>query len=39
MADTLLNIFVFAFIGAMIWLYLKKDSEDGEDISDHEPGQ
>jgi hypothetical protein len=25
--DTILNIFVFCFIGALIWLYLKDDSE------------
>ncbi len=24
--DTLLNIWVFAFIGILIWLYFKKDS-------------
>ena len=25
--DTLLNVWVFAFFGILIWLYLKKDSE------------
>jgi hypothetical protein len=25
--DTLLNIWVFAFIGVLIWLYFKKDSD------------
>jgi hypothetical protein len=25
--DTLLNIWVFAFIGILIWLYFKKDSD------------
>jgi hypothetical protein len=25
--DTFLNVWVFAFIGILIWLYLKKDSE------------
>jgi hypothetical protein len=25
--DTLLNVWVFAFIGILIWLYLKKDSD------------
>jgi hypothetical protein len=25
--DTILNISVFCFIGALIWLYLKDDSE------------
>jgi hypothetical protein len=25
--DTLLNVWVFAFIGILIWLYFKKDSE------------
>jgi hypothetical protein len=24
--DTLLNVWVFAFIGILIWLYFKKDS-------------
>ncbi len=27
--DTLLNIWVFAFIGIMVWLYFKRES-DGE---------
>lgn len=27
--DTLLNIFVFAFIGFLIWLYFKKESIGG----------
>ena len=26
--DTLLNVWVFAFIGILIWLYFKKDSDD-----------
>ncbi|MGD8992003.1 MAG: hypothetical protein PVI00_11165 [Desulfobacterales bacterium] len=26
--DTLLNIWVFAFIGILVWLYFKKDSND-----------
>ncbi len=26
--DTLLNLWVFAFIGILIWLYFKKDSGD-----------
>ncbi len=25
--DTLLNLWVFAFIGILIWLYFKKDSD------------
>jgi hypothetical protein len=25
--DTLLNVWVFAFIGILIWLYFKKDSD------------
>lgn len=25
--DTLLNLWVFAFIGIMIWLYFKKESD------------
>lgn len=25
--DTLLNIFVFTFIGILIWLYFKKESD------------
>ena len=25
--DTIMNILVFAFIGLMIWLYAKEDSE------------
>jgi hypothetical protein len=26
--DTVLNVIVFAFIGALIWLYLRKEDED-----------
>jgi hypothetical protein len=26
--DTLLNVWVFAFIGILVWLYFKKDSND-----------
>ena len=29
--DTLLNVWVFAFIGILIWLYLKKDSDGNID--------
>ena len=31
--DTLLNIFVFAFIGFLVWLYLKptNSNDSGED--------
>ena len=29
--DTLLNVWVFAFIGVLIWLYFKKDSKDSDD--------
>ena len=25
--DTLLNLWVFAFIGIMVWLYFKKESD------------
>ena len=25
--DTLLNLWVFAFIGILVWLYFKKESE------------
>ncbi|POF33715.1 hypothetical protein CLV41_101164 [Roseibium marinum] len=28
--DTLLNLGTFAFIGAMIWLVMRKDPEDGD---------
>ena len=27
--DTILNIFVFAFVGFLIWLYFKKEPNDG----------
>lgn len=27
--DTVLNISVFCFIGFLVWLYLKKDPEEG----------
>ena len=27
--DTILNIFVFAFVGFLIWLYFKKEPDDG----------
>ena len=33
--DTLLNVWVFAFIGILIWLYFKKDS-DGNIAGDQE---
>ena len=26
--DTLLNLWVFAFIGILVWLYFKKESHD-----------
>jgi len=26
--DTLLNLWVFAFIGVLVWLYFKKDAND-----------
>jgi hypothetical protein len=29
-ADTVLNIITFCFIGFLIWLYLKKDPEDNQ---------
>jgi hypothetical protein len=29
--DTLLNVWVFAFIGILIWLYFKQDSDDDID--------
>ena len=29
--DTLLNIWVFAFIGILIWLYLKKEPDGNID--------
>ena len=28
--DTLLNVYVFAFIGILVWLYFKKEPEDNE---------
>ena len=27
--DTLLNLWVFTFIGVLVWLYFKKDADDG----------
>jgi hypothetical protein len=26
--DTLLNLWVFAFIGVLVWLYFKNDADD-----------
>jgi hypothetical protein len=26
--DTLLNLWVFAFLGVLVWLYFKKDVDD-----------
>ena len=34
--DTLLNIWVFAFIGILIWLYFKKESNAGK--PEHQAG-
>jgi hypothetical protein len=28
--DTLLNLWVFAFIGILVWLYFKKESHDNK---------
>ena len=28
--DTLLNVWVFAFIGILVWLYFKKEPEDNK---------
>ena len=28
--DKLLNLWVFAFIGILVWLYFKKEPEDNE---------
>ena len=28
--DTLLNVYVFAFIGILVWLYFKREPERGE---------
>jgi hypothetical protein len=27
--DTLLNVAVFAFVGFLVWLYLRPDPDDG----------
>ena len=32
--DTLMNLFVFAFVGLLIWLYLKEKPSDEEDPGD-----
>jgi hypothetical protein len=28
--DTLLNLWVFAFIGILVWLYFRKESDDNK---------
>jgi len=33
--DTLLNLWVFAFIGVLVWLYFKKDGA-GRKVEDQE---
>ena len=38
--DTLMNLFVFAFIGLVVWLYFKKphsDSKADNNGSQHDP--
>ena len=32
LVDTILNVMVFAFIGLMIWLYLKKTPADDPSV-------
>lgn len=29
--DTVMNVEVFAFVGLMIWLYLRGDADSGDD--------
>jgi len=29
-SDTLINILIFAFIGLLVWLYIKPDGDDEE---------
>ena len=30
LSDTLINILIFAFIGLLVWLYIKPDGDDEE---------
>ncbi len=30
LVDTVLNVMVFAFVGALIWLYLREEDGSGE---------
>ena len=36
--DTLLNVWVFAFIGVLVWLYFKKEPEGNEAESQKSAG-
>lgn len=38
LVDTLLNLVVFAFIGLLVWLYLKPFDRGGEDTDHREDG-
>ena len=37
--DTLLNVWVFAFIGVLVWLYFKKEPEGNEAESQKSAGE
>jgi len=36
--DTLLNVYVFAFIGILVWLYFKREPEGNEAESQESVG-
>ena len=36
--DTLLNVFVFSFIGILVWLYFKREPEGNETESQKSVG-
>jgi len=35
--DTVMNLFVFAFVGLLIWLYFKETPADEKDPGDDSP--
>ncbi|NIR32390.1 MAG: hypothetical protein GWN84_24420 [Gammaproteobacteria bacterium] len=40
LVDTVLNVVVFAFIGGLVWLYLKPEPREGESHGDStKPGR
>jgi hypothetical protein len=37
--DTLLNVWVFAFIGILVWLYFRREPEDNKAESQESVGE